>query len=473
MITTIARKEWTEIVRDGRFRWIGATVLALLAVALVTGWQDASAARKAFSAAREAEAATWLGQGEKNPHSAAHFGQYAFKPTPPLAWVDRGVNDYLGTTVWLEAHSQNPFQMRPAEDATALSRFSSLTASWTLQLLVPLLIVLLAFNAFAGERERGTLRQLLSLGLRPTDLALGKALGIAAALGMVLVPAVALGAAVLVLGFAGQDAVETLSRALVLAGGYLVYFAAFLGISLSVSAWTRSARSALLVLLGFWIVSCLLVPRLSADVAEHLYPTPTQHAFYEAVAEDEERGLGGHGSRGERREALESKLLAEYGVASLDELPVNFAGISLQASEEHSNLVFDKHFGRLWETYRRQEGVHRLAALASPLLAVRTLSMGVAGTDVEQHRHFAAAAEVHRRTLVEELNHDMTENAGNSDFGYLADASLWSEAPAFEYRLPGLGWVLQRQLISLGLLALWAVLAAFAAVRQASRLQPI
>ena len=44
---------------------------------------------------------------------------------------------------------------------------------------VSLLIVLLTFGALAGERERGTLRQVLSLGVRPRDLVLGKALGLA------------------------------------------------------------------------------------------------------------------------------------------------------------------------------------------------------------------------------------------------------------------------------------------------------
>uniref|UniRef100_UPI00387EBF32 ABC transporter permease n=1 Tax=Chloracidobacterium thermophilum TaxID=458033 RepID=UPI00387EBF32 len=36
-----------------------------------------------------------------------------------------------------------------------------------LQYLLPLLIIVLAFDALAGEREHGTLRYLLSLGVRP------------------------------------------------------------------------------------------------------------------------------------------------------------------------------------------------------------------------------------------------------------------------------------------------------------------
>ena len=95
----------------------------------------------------------------------------------------------MGVAVWLEAHKQNDFRYRPAQDATAVARFGELSAAAVLQLLVPLLIILLGFSAFAGERDLGTLRQLLSLGVRPRDLAAGKALGVASALGLLLVPA--------------------------------------------------------------------------------------------------------------------------------------------------------------------------------------------------------------------------------------------------------------------------------------------
>lgn len=47
----------------------------------------------------------------------------------------------------------------------------------------------------------------------------------------------------------------------------------------------------------------------------------------------------------------------------------------------------------------------------APLIAVRTLSMALAGTDVEQHRHFATAAETYRRDLMRQMNGDMTQNS--------------------------------------------------------------
>ena len=66
-------------------------------------------------------------------------------------------------------------------------------------MLLPLFIVLMTFSAFSGEREQGTLRQVLSLGVSRRALAIGKALGIAGTIGLVLLPATILGVAALAL----------------------------------------------------------------------------------------------------------------------------------------------------------------------------------------------------------------------------------------------------------------------------------
>jgi ABC-2 type transport system permease protein len=189
MIKRIARKELLEMVRDGRFRVLAAAVLALSLLSLAVGWKHYADVARQHAAAQAATRAQWLGQTNKNPHSAAHYGVYAFKPKSPLSIVDTGVDPYVGVAVWLEAHKQNEFKYRPAADRTAVERVGEMTAAETLQVLVPLFIVLMTFSAFAGEREQGTLRQLLSLGVAPRTLALDNLRGSIAALGLWLLVA--------------------------------------------------------------------------------------------------------------------------------------------------------------------------------------------------------------------------------------------------------------------------------------------
>lgn len=471
-VLIIARKELRESLRDGRFRILAMSILALLLVALAAGWLETRQARLAIETAEASERASWLGQGAKNPHSAAHFGRYAFKPRPPLASLDRGVDDYLGTAVWLEAHWQDPFTLRPAEDRTAVQRFGELTAAFTLQVLAPLLLVLLGFAAFAGEKENGTSLLLSSLGLEGRTLVLGKALGLGGALALVLVPATLMGAGVAL--FAAREGPSSDSG--VMAAVFLVliygaYFMTLLAIVLAISAKARNPRSALVTLLGLWMLCNLVAPRLTADLAERLYPIPSPRAFFAGIEADTIHGLADTGNLQERHQALVEQVLTEHGVESLAELPVNFAGLSLQASEEHSNLVYDKHYGELWQLYADQERVHLWAGLVSPRLAVRALSMAVAGTDISRHRHFAQAAESYRRVLVKYLNDDMTHNAGEASFGYRAGEELWHSTPSFAYRPPDLGEVLRRQVPAIGLLVAWLLGSIAFALQATARLR--
>lgn len=129
MILTIARKEWTDLRRDGRFRAAAALVFLLATVGLVAGALHLGTLRAEREEGRRLTRQQWLEQGEKNPHSAAHYGIWAFKPESPLAVFDRGVEAYLGVAVYLEAHKQNPTRYRPAADATAAAHFGELTGA--------------------------------------------------------------------------------------------------------------------------------------------------------------------------------------------------------------------------------------------------------------------------------------------------------------------------------------------------------
>ncbi|MDZ7632488.1 MAG: DUF3526 domain-containing protein [Gemmatimonadaceae bacterium] len=374
-------------------------------------------------------------------------------PAPQLATIDDGVDPYVGVTTWLEAHKQNEFQFRPAQDATSAQRFGALTAATTLQLLVPLLIVLLGFGAFAGEREQGTLRQVLSLGVRPAALGTGKALGIAAALGLVLVPATVIG----VLAMAGIDGGSDLTRVLVLVACYLAYFVAWLGLTLTISAFSKTGRVALAGSLGVWMLVSILAPRLMTDVVRALHPTPSAAALALAMKQDLENGVDGHGGAAERDKLFKAAVLKKYGVDSLSQLPVSFAGLSLEEGERHGNEVYDKHYSALWSTFARQERVRELSAVASPVLAMRSLSMALAGTDVAQHVHFQNAAEQYRRGLMSAMNGEITTKAKGVDFEYRADSTTWASVPAFSYEAPSVGWVLQRHVPALLLLGAWAI----------------
>jgi len=252
---------------------------------------------------------------------------------------------------------------------------------------------------------------------------------------------------------------EGLLRLVAMSGLYLAYFALVLGITLFVSARAATARGALVVLLSLWAWNGLVAPRLAADLARAVAPTPTARAFAADVQRSLANGLDGHSPASARGRTLQDSLLKAYSVSSVDSLPFNFSGFAMQRGEEEANAVFDHHFGLLWEGYAAQDRAQLSGAIVAPLIAVRQLSMAIAGTDFAQHRAFAMTAEVYRRRLNKNMNDAIAENAAPGEqFSYQGDAALWQKVGPFTYEAPGLGTVLLGQFPSLLFLGGWIVL---------------
>lgn len=471
MIAKIARKEFTEMLRDGRFRVAAAIIFTLLLVSLLMGWTHFRSVNAQHETAQRTTREQWLNQGNKGPHSAAHYGVYAFKPKMPLSLVDQGVDNYTGVAVWLEAHKQNDLAYRPAQDSTAVARFGELTAATVLQILLPLLIVLLTFASFAGEREQGTLRQVVSLGVKKRDLAFGKALGTAAALLMLLIPATIIGVAALAFASENGAWLASASRMVLIGISYLLYFAIFIAVSLTVSSLVRSSRVALVALLAFWIVNSLIAPRAAADAAKRVYPTPSAFEFTAAMESDVGKGINGHNQSNPQRQELQRQMLAKYNVNRVEDLPFNFDGIALQAAEDYGYTVFDEHYGEMWGGFERQNKLQQVASIIAPVLAIRSLSMGLAGSDFTQHRDFANAAENHRRSMIRLMNDDLTRNSRSGDTTYVAGRNLWETLPRFEYQAPGVGHVLANQMWSIVGLLGWVIVSVGAMLFATTRLK--
>lgn len=455
MIKTIIYKELLEIFRDGRFRWLFLIILSLLFTALGAGYLHYKEISTQHEVARKITREHWIKQPDKNPHSAAHYGIYAFKPKLPLSFVDNGIDPYVGVAVWLEAHKQNDFKYRPAQDTTAMQRFGELTASTILQILMPLLIILLTFSAFVGEREQGTLKQLLSLGISKEKLIFGKALAVSTALLILLLPTTLIGVITLFLVSNASVLVTNFSRLFFLLGGYLAYFVVFILISLFISTKASSARTALSILISFWVINSFLIPKLAVDISKTFYPTPSAFEFNKKIANEIEKGIDGHNPQDKRNELLKVEILQKYNVATLEELPINFDAILLQEGEEYSNKVFDRNYTSLWQIFQKQNFIQQICGVFSPLLIVRSFSMAMAGTDFSQHQDFAISAENYRRLLVKEMNTYMANNSKSGDWEYKAGADLWQKVPEFTYSCPPIRQVLRLQYQNISMLLVW------------------
>jgi ABC-2 type transport system permease protein len=460
MILKIALKELKEIVRDGRFRITAFVVAALLVAALFVSKSYYQSVNAQHNEAKKNARSEWVGQGEKNPHSAAHYGTYAFKPKYPLSLLDNGVDKFSGVSIYLEAHKRNEAQYMAAQDQTALSRFGDLSPDFVLIFIIPLLIILIGFNSFTREHENNTLRLLKSQGVSSWKLAAGKWLGVFIPVLLIVVPIYILAAIFLSnIKDYGQFSLGALT---ILFGVYIIYYAVFTNITLVVSALYRKSNLAFVTLLGIWIVSCLAMPKVSTAIADSLYPYPTQVEFEQQIAEDKKKGLDGHNPWNEESKKLEQETLKKYGVDSIQQLPFNWDGFLMQEGEKHTADIYFKHYQLLKDTYVNQSKVYRATAALSPFLPARFLSMAISRSDYYSHWDFADAAEKYRIELVGKMNGALMNNSKYGDWDYLENDKLWTAVEDFNYEPPTyaailnlngsnlttlLGWLLASSLI--------------------------
>ncbi|MHA7871034.1 MAG: DUF3526 domain-containing protein [Hyphococcus sp.] len=432
MIIAIAQREIVSFLRSGFFLSIAAALFALLAAAAMLSVERVSTFERERAAAETVDREVWDSQGERNPHSAAHFARYAFKPIPSLVAFDPGVTDYAGIALWMEAHYQNPAVFRRAEDLGDAGRIANLSPSWVLQVIAPLFVFLVLFGAVAGERESGTLRHAAAMGVSPTALSSGKLLGAGVGLGVIILPALVV--AIWIAGRAGGEAFlsDQFVRISGLIVSYTIYFVSIGAIAIGVSALLLEKRAALIALVALWAGGIILVPRIASDAASTVYAEPDAASVSRQLDEASSAFYQDDGYRA----TIETEILEAYGVETVEELPIEYGAYSLQRSEEHAHPLFEAIYERLDAIHQRQEGVLHAASIVSPVIALNTLSAGLSGADRVHQKVFAKGAETHRRKIIKQLNEDYMYNAGDAGYGYTAGESFWREIEDFSYTPP-------------------------------------
>jgi ABC-2 type transport system permease protein len=453
MILKTFIKETKELFREGRVRISLIIVLLLLGVAVWISARQYHTVNEQYITAKTTERSVWDDQGEKNPHSAAHYGTYAFKPKYPLALVDQGVDKYVGTSIFLEAHNRNDAQFSAAADQTGLARFGDLTPDFILLFIIPLLIILLGYNSLTKEHEMGTFSLLKSQGISFLKMILGK--WTALFLPILLITLALFLIAGMVLSRVEDFGVFQWDALLTMCLIYIFYYAVFTNLVLIVSALVRKSGVSLVISLSVWIIACLVTPKMATNVANNQYPYPTAQEFAANIAKDKEKGLDGHNPWSEESKKLEQNVLAEHGVDSLHQLPFNFDGYRMQKGEEHAAEVYFKHYKLLKSQYEKQSNVYQSLAVLSPYLPTRFISMAVAHTDYGAHWDFSDAAENYRITTQKYLNEHFAENSDYGEWGWQADADFWKELPAFEYEPRTLKSTLKTHKGNLGIIGGW------------------
>jgi ABC-2 type transport system permease protein len=453
LIGRVALEEWRGLARNRVSVVAGVILAALLVSAALLGVEQRNAietARERYQASSDQQ---FDAQPDRHPHRMVHYGQFVFRPLSALAFFDRGVDSFTGHTVFLEGHRQNSANFSEARQSSLLLRFGELTPAFVLQTLAPLLVIFLAYGAVAGERERGTLRLMAAQGLAPSQMLMGKLAAHGGVVGLILAPAAT---ALLIAALAGW---APPGQALLLLLSYSLYLAIWAVGAVLVSALARRSRDALIVLVSLWMVLVVLIPRTLPEIAARLQ-TPTKIETDIAIHEDLAKIGDSHNPDDPYFSAFKARILAKYGVQRVEDLPVQWSGLVGMEGERLTSQLFDRYAREAFAREQAQNDFVRGFGVVSPVIALRQVSMSLAGTDIESHQDFLDQVERYRYAFVQALNRMQVEQIPNQNAGDdpRISAGNWKRIPSFSYVAPDvLRLASSRVAANLAILTAWLV----------------
>lgn len=158
----------------------------------------------------------------------------------------------------------------PAPPNPMLPSFAALDWSFIIGMVASLMAVLLTYDAISGERQRGTLRLLMTHPVPRDAVLLGKFLAALLTVGLPLLAGLLVSLLILhTSGHVGLDRADWIRLLLILALS-LIYVAVFVSAGLLVSTWIRRPALGLLTLLLIWVLSVELVPGALGILGMHL-----------------------------------------------------------------------------------------------------------------------------------------------------------------------------------------------------------
>ena len=301
----IILNEWKMLVRNRVFIYL--TIFFVLSLSLVVwmGIIQNSTQQEYRTKAQKHVRKQWDNLEAMNPHRAAHYGAYAFKPNNLLNSMDGGINDITGNVIQLEGHVQNEIVYSEASQSLSISKFGKLKSSLLLQYVIPLFLIFLAYGSISNEKETQRLKLLIFQGISMTRLIFAKSLSIwIYGLSLLLITIVFQSLLI-------SSDPEVFQRLALLILSYGSYYYIITSLATYFSARLKNNTSALSAILATWILWTIFLPKIWGNAVEKIHPLPSRMAFKAAMKEERSKGIDGHNPTDKRREQLKNKYLTE------------------------------------------------------------------------------------------------------------------------------------------------------------------
>ena len=402
MIWTIAKKDFLLNLMTFKFAVGVMLCIVLMTVFMPVLVKDYQQRLKEYNenvAANEAKL-----RNAKVYFGIFYIGPNIYRPPAMLSVFSKGIEGHLDGSARIGPHNVPEINAR----LIAVNPYVSILPVWDVSLafkiVVSALAILVACDVISGERERETLKLMLSGTVTRSHVLLGKLL---AGLMILLVPlTIAFLVGLLILTSSSMVDLTTSDWAHIglMYLVSLIFISAICNIGLFVSCLTKRSAISLMLGLFFWIVFITVVPNVSIHLATRIRPLESEDAVEERMrlVEQEKK------SKVEEIPWAGQEVQSE-GYSQWFILVCNKERMDCRQKRFTMNTPVDmKYADKLWEVKHRHLGdLLKQKELAdnlsriSPVFLYENIMSALAGTDTASYQYFMARARAYRNEVID------------------------------------------------------------------------
>ena len=337
--------------------------------------------------------------------------------------------------------------------------FPPLDLGLVVQILFSLFVLLFTYDAICGEKEAGTLRLLGSFSTSRVSILLSKFLGAWVPTMLAFLIPLLLGSAVLAaLPDVGLGSAEWSILGLIVVA-FCAYLTAYTCAGLFASSLVHRSATAFVILLALWVSTVVVLPRMSLIIAGSIRPAPSVHEYQAELSLIGRERLNKHRELRRVWTSARSEPGKEFW-----RTPEGREAFELYFAEARyvADAFVESRMKRLDETFQNKYNARLSLAVGlahlSPAFAVRSATVGLAGTGLQRHERFG---KTHQQHLIADRDwYRETKTAFNlqrrntKKYG----EPRWDATKRPRFTFSEKPPKIQPALFDIGLLALWSLL---------------
>jgi ABC-type transport system involved in multi-copper enzyme maturation permease subunit len=203
----------------------------------------------------------------KQLYRLAFYRQSVWRKPKPLSLCAEGFEKSLPNCLTFDVFSSDLPEIKGRGNFT-LSHFSSIDWTFIVSVILSFLALVFTYDSVSGEKEDGTLRQMLANTIPRHEVLLGKYLGVVLTIGIPLFIGMLISLIIVVASnvavISGLDWLKILSIVLV----SFLYLSIFILLGMFVSSRTAYPANSMVVLLLVWVVLVILIPSFGRIISE-------------------------------------------------------------------------------------------------------------------------------------------------------------------------------------------------------------